>query len=199
MNLNVKIAQLIYEKHCPKVVKELVGEEKMLKRLEPIVNNLITSYDKAAEKALQCYKTTYTDDPEDSDNCLTNEEHFTFVGFSASKFVKTCKKQSKNKYCKFQYWQPCGKVGVGNKFSDSNVTTFLYEKMKDCFYPIHHCLYLDDVCTKLGYELRDLSYSPDISDLIITVLRIYAKHQVEKLYDVGGEKYLASKDKVENM
>jgi hypothetical protein len=90
-------------------------------------------------------------------------------------------------------------VGIGNKFSDSDVTDILYNQILNVYYRIYNCLYLDDIFSSLGNEKRDYCYSPDISDLIITVLRAYAKHQVLQLYEPGGEKYLESKHQVENM
>lgn len=208
---NQQIAKTIYEKHCPDVVKELVGEERMTKRLEPLIENMMNGYDSVKEKVLQCYKTTYID--EYSDNMITNHEYFTFVGFSATNFVKKCEKYlnydspDKNPYHKYMFWGPAKRSNSrfysydpSGKVSDSDVTTFLYNDMKDYVYDIYRCLHLDDVFCKLGYENRydDDDNDDEISEIMIIVLRQYAK-KVLQLYEPGGEKYLESQQKVENI
>lgn len=158
----------VYEQYCSKVVKELVGRRRMLKRIKPIINKMVVKYTNNIELAKKCTITIYGED--DSEN-EPEDEIIHFDGdIDYEAFVTECEKDNgisnnldyKYEECK-EYFD---KKGIRKYTAHKTIYTLkklLYDDLIDHVYDLGHCLDLDDVYSKLGNERRSETYDYEIT------------------------------------
>lgn len=153
----------VYEQYCSKVVKELVGRRRMLKRIKPIINKMVVKYTNNIELAKKCTITIYGED--DSEN-EPEDEIIHFDGdIDYEAFVTECYKDDGISHnLDYKYEELIERVNEKNKVIRRSyrilytLKTLLYDDLIGYIYELDHCLGLDDVYSKLGHERRCETY-----------------------------------------
>jgi hypothetical protein len=157
----------IYEKYCPRVIKEEIGKERMMSRMMVVVEKLINKYRENITKAKNCYIEKEVPLSEEEDTLI--KIMFDLHDFDYEKLVKkfTCGEELPDELNYSYYDDDVDARGKMRIVNHMHIGTLLYDELRDYIYKLHHCLVITDIILRLGYDV-----SPATDDAIYDSIHI---------------------------